>query len=43
LIHLVTGKPYVDEIVIGVGWLSLIIDKLGAMRVVAEHIKNQKV
>ena len=40
---IIQGKPYVDEVVIGVGWLPLIIDKLGAMRVVAGQIAERKV
>jgi hypothetical protein len=41
--EIIRGKPYADEVVIGVGWLPLIADKLGAMRVVAEQIQNRSV
>ena len=38
---IIQGNPYADEVVIGVGWLPLIADKLGAMRNVAEQIRKK--
>ena len=37
IVHIIKGKPYPDEVVITKGWLPLIIDKLGSMRVEAEQ------
>lgn len=41
--NIIQDKPYVDEVIIGVEWIPLIIDKLGAMRVVAEQIAKRNV
>jgi hypothetical protein len=40
---IIQGKPYVDEIIVGVGWLPLIVDKLSAMIVVAEQKNRTKI
>ena len=34
--HIIKGDPYLDEVVINSGWLPLIIDKLGSMKVEAD-------
>jgi len=39
--NIIRGDPYADEVVIGVGWLPIIIDKLSAMRDVGEHIRKR--
>lgn len=41
--EIIRGRPYEDEVVIGVECLPLIIDKLGAMRVVAGQIRERNI
>ena len=40
--NIIKGNPYPDEVVITVGWLPLIIDKLGAMKNEAEQITEMR-
>jgi len=35
--HIINGDPYPDEVVINTGWLPVIIDVLGSMKVEAEQ------
>ena len=35
--HIIKGEPHPDEIIIGRGWVPLIIDKLRSMMVEAEY------
>lgn len=37
IMNIIRGKPYPDEVIVDKGWLPLIIDKLGSMRVEAEQ------
>lgn len=37
ILDIIKGNPYPDEVVVTKGWLPLIIDKLGSMKVEAEQ------
>ena len=37
IINILKGKPYPDEVIVTMGWLPLIIDKLASMRNEAEQ------
>lgn len=41
--HIIKGNPYVDEVVITPGWLPLIIDVLGSMKVDAEYNAQKRI